>query len=54
VLRRRLADRERDVTELTAFKTTAISRLAIQHTEITRLRAALAARSNRTTTATRS
>jgi hypothetical protein len=45
-LRRRLADRERDVTELTAFKTTAISRLAAQHAEITRLRAALAARGN--------
>ena len=45
-LRRRLADRERDVTELTAFKTTAISRLAAQHAEITRLRAALADRGN--------
>jgi hypothetical protein len=45
-LRRRLADRERDVTELTTLKTTAISRLAAQHAEITRLRAALAARGN--------
>ncbi len=45
-LRRRLADRDRDITELTAFKTTAISRLAAQHAEITRLRAALAAHGN--------
>lgn len=45
-LRRRLADREREVTDLTGFKTTAISRLAAQHAEITRLRAALAAHGN--------
>jgi hypothetical protein len=45
-LRRRLADHEREVTELTGFKTTAISRLAAQHAEITRLRATLAAHGN--------
>jgi hypothetical protein len=45
-LRRRLADREHEVTELTGFKTTAISRLAAQHAEITRLRATLAAHGN--------
>jgi len=36
----------KELAELTAFKTTTISRMAAQHTEITRLRTALAARSN--------
>jgi chromosome segregation ATPase len=41
-LRQRLDEREREIAELTAFKTTALSRLAAQHTEITRLRTTLA------------
>jgi chromosome segregation ATPase len=45
-LRERLTEQERQVTELTQFKTTAISRLAAQHAEITRLRAALATLGN--------
>jgi chromosome segregation ATPase len=45
-LREKLADRDRQIAELTALKTTAISRLAAQHAEITGLRAALADTSN--------
>jgi chromosome segregation ATPase len=45
-LRQRLNARDREIVELTAFKTTAISRIAAQHAEITALRAALATRSN--------
>lgn len=41
-LRERLGDRERQIIELTEFKTLAVSRLHAQHAEITRLRAALA------------
>ncbi|WP_370382179.1 hypothetical protein [Catenulispora sp. GAS73] len=37
-LRRRIADRDETIAEFTAFKTTAISRLAAQHDEIERLR----------------
>jgi hypothetical protein len=37
-LRQRLAEREQTVTELTDFRTEALSRLAAQHDEITRLR----------------
>jgi len=40
-LRGRLHEREQQVAELTDFKTFALSRLHAQHTEITRLRAAL-------------
>ncbi|GAA1959318.1 hypothetical protein [Catenulispora subtropica] len=39
-LRERIAERDARIAELTAFKQTAISRLAAQHTEIERLRAA--------------
>jgi hypothetical protein len=39
-LRRRIAERDTAVAELTAFKTLAISRLAAQHQEIERLRTA--------------
>jgi hypothetical protein len=45
-LRQRLNARDREIVELTAFKTTAISRIAAHHAEITALRAALATRSN--------
>ena len=45
-LRRALADRAEQITELTAFKTTAISRLAAQHDEISRLRTALTSGNN--------
>ena len=45
-LRERLRTRDQEIAELTAFKTTAVSRLAAQHAEITSLRAALAARDN--------
>jgi len=37
----RLADRDSTIAELTAFKTAALSRLAAQHDEITRLRRTL-------------
>ncbi|HEY3690545.1 MAG TPA: hypothetical protein VGL46_09595 [Pseudonocardiaceae bacterium] len=40
-LRQRLVDMEQRNTDLTEFKTSAISRLTAQHDEITRLRAAL-------------
>lgn len=40
-LRERLHERDQQVAELTGFKTLAVSRLHAQHTEITRLRAAL-------------
>lgn len=45
-LRGRLADRDAEITELTEFRTTAVSRLAAQHDEITRLRAALSRQGN--------
>lgn len=45
-LRQGLAKRDRQIAELTEFKTTAISRLAAQHVEITGLRATLADASN--------
>jgi hypothetical protein len=41
-LRRRLAERDVDVSELNEFTTTAVSRLAAQHLEILRLREASA------------
>ena len=37
-LRRRLLESEQQIAELTEFRTTAISRLAAQHDEITQLR----------------
>ncbi|MFI1189336.1 hypothetical protein [Streptomyces californicus] len=43
VLAKRVKDRDQKVTELTEFKTLAVSRLAAQHAEIEELRAALAA-----------
>jgi len=45
-LTERLARRDRTIAELTQFKSLALSRLAAQHEEITRLRAALAAGTN--------
>jgi chromosome segregation ATPase len=39
-LRLRLAQRDQELTELAAFKTAALSRIAVQHDEITRLRRA--------------
>jgi hypothetical protein len=45
-LRQRVTDREQEIADLSAFKTTALSRLAAQHQEITALRAALASRAN--------
>jgi hypothetical protein len=45
-LRERLAKRDVEISELTKFRTTAVSRLAAQHDEITRLRAVLASRDN--------
>ncbi|MGH3860281.1 hypothetical protein, partial [Actinokineospora sp.] len=45
-LRTRLSDRDVEIKDLHDFKTTAVSRLAAQHDEITRLRAALASRGN--------
>jgi chromosome segregation ATPase len=42
----RLAASEQDNTDLTAFRTQALSRLAAQHEEITRLRAATASADN--------
>jgi hypothetical protein len=45
-LRQRATDREPEIADLSAFKTTALSRLAAQHQEITALRAALANRAN--------
>ena len=45
-LRERLVDREKQIAELTEFKTLAVSRLHAQHAEITRLRTALAQRHN--------
>lgn len=41
-LRRRLAEHQLEISDLTEFKTTAVSRLAAQHAEIARLRAAVA------------
>lgn len=46
VLRKRLAAHEQEIADLSSFKTTALSRLAAQHTEISRLRAATSANSN--------
>ncbi|MFD7861340.1 hypothetical protein [Streptomyces sp. NPDC059783] len=43
LLAKRVKDRDQKVTELTEFKTLAVSRLAAQHAEIEELRAALAA-----------
>jgi hypothetical protein len=45
-LRRRATDREQEIADLSSFKTTALSRLAAQHQEITALRAALSSRAN--------
>lgn len=45
-LRQRLTEREQEIADLSAFKTTALSRLAAQHQEITALRAALSSRAN--------
>jgi hypothetical protein len=45
-LTERLGRREATITELTQFKTTALSRLAAQHEEILRLRADIASRTN--------
>lgn len=45
-LRQRMTDREQEIADLSAFKTTALSRLTAQHQEITALRAALANRGN--------
>lgn len=45
-LRQRVTDREQEIADLSAFKTTALSRLAAQHQEITALRAALSSRAN--------
>ncbi len=45
-LRQRLLECEQQIAGLTEFRTTAISRLAAQHDEITQLRRALAAQSN--------
>jgi len=42
-LRSRLADRDRQLSELMKFRDTALSRLAAQHEEITALRTALPA-----------
>ena len=46
-LRQRVTAREQEIADLSAFKTTALSRLAAQHQEITALRAALASRTQR-------
>jgi hypothetical protein len=40
-LRQRVTDREQEISDPSAFKTTALSRLAAQHQEITALRAAI-------------
>jgi uncharacterized protein YhaN len=45
-LRQRLTDREQEIVDLSVFKTTALSRLAAQHQEITVLRAALSSRAS--------
>ncbi len=45
-LRRRLAEREQTIAALSDFKTQALSRLAAQHEEITRLRTTPTATSN--------
>lgn len=45
-LRQRLTDREQEIADLSAFKITALSRLAAQHQEMTALRAALSSRAN--------
>jgi hypothetical protein len=45
-LRQRVTGREQEIADLSAFKTTALSRLAAQHQEITTLRAALFSRAN--------
>ncbi|GIH19604.1 hypothetical protein [Rugosimonospora africana] len=45
-LRERLADRDTTIAELTAFRTAAVSQLAVQHDEILRLRQQIAGRAN--------
>jgi hypothetical protein len=45
-LRQRMTEREQEIAGLSAFKTTALSRLAAQHQEITALRAALSSRAS--------
>jgi hypothetical protein len=45
-LRQRVTEREQEIVGLSAFKTTALSRLAAQHQEITALRAALSSRAS--------
>ncbi len=45
-LRQRLAERDQRITELTALRTTAISRLTAQHDQIVALRAALSNATN--------
>lgn len=45
-LKRRLAERDRTITTLSDFRVEALARLAAQHDEITRLRAAPASASN--------
>jgi chromosome segregation ATPase len=45
-LRRRVQDRDTSIRDLTEFKTIAVSRLAAQHDEITRLRVQLASHGN--------
>ncbi len=45
-LRQRVTGREQEIADLSAFKTTALSRLAAQHQEITALRTALTNRAN--------
>jgi chromosome segregation ATPase len=45
-LKRRLADHDTTIAELTEFRTTAVSRLTAQHEEILRLRAHLARHDN--------
>ncbi|UUV32183.1 hypothetical protein NQK81_01665 [Amycolatopsis roodepoortensis] len=46
VLQQRVVDRDEEVAALKVFRTEAVSRLAAQHEEIVRLRAALASTSN--------
>jgi chromosome segregation ATPase len=45
-LRERVAERDQTITDLTGFRTTALSQLAAQHEEIERLRAHLASYGN--------
>lgn len=45
-LRRRLADRDREISQLNRFRDTALSRLAAQHDEVTALRIQLKAAGN--------